>query len=115
MNQTPHRTHADATIQPAASDDRFVYQADPEQPLSVAVISAIASQDGRDMMAVADELDPLYNVIDPAALDSLFEPETGDASADSSSLDRAGGSVTFSYAGRTVTVDTTGRVELEDA
>lgn len=90
---------------PPADENRFVYQADPGQPPSEAVITAIGMHsDADDMMAVADDLEPLYNAIDPTALDTLFE-STG-------THERANGSVTFNYAGHCVTVDTTGRVEL---
>ncbi|WP_049920882.1 HalOD1 output domain-containing protein [Halopiger djelfimassiliensis] len=87
------------------TDGRFVYQATSAQPPSEAVISAIAARSNADdLTAVADELEPLYGAIDPAALDSLFDS--------SGSLDRSDGVVTFSYAGYRVTVDATGRVEL---
>lgn len=106
MKQTASGASIETDARTETSDDRFVYQADPDQPLSVAVISAIAAQSDLDMVAVADEFEPLYNVIDPTALDSLFDSST--------ELDRAGGSVTFTYAGHTITVDTTGRVVLDD-
>ncbi|ELY95175.1 hypothetical protein C483_02386 [Natrialba hulunbeirensis JCM 10989] len=106
--ESPSET-ADTADRPTADDNQFTFQADTEQPPSVAVISAIAAQDDLDVLAVADELEPLYNAVDPAALDALFAD-----SSDASELDRAGGSVTFAYAGRTVTVDTTGRVVLEE-
>ncbi|WP_227378842.1 HalOD1 output domain-containing protein [Haladaptatus halobius] len=45
----------------------------------------------------SDDLEPLYEAIDPDALDALFAPRpTGS--------DRPGGQVTFTYAGYTVTV-----------
>ncbi|QSW99441.1 HalOD1 output domain-containing protein [Haloterrigena alkaliphila] len=88
-----------------APTDRFVYQADPDQSPSEAVIDAITAQsDADDPMAVADAFGPLYDVIDPAALDSLFEATR--------TTQRSDGSVSFRYAERDVRVDTTGRVEL---
>ena len=91
-----------------SSSSRFVYQADADQPLSEAVIAAIGTHSDVDgPLAVADEFGPLYDVIDPAALDSLFESTP--------TQERSDGSVSFDYAGRHVTVDTTGRVELVTA
>ena len=89
----------------SVDSDRFVYQTEPEQPLSEAVIDALATESGLDdPIAVATEFEPLYDAIDPGALDALFES--------SATTDRSGGSVTFTYAGRTISVDTTGRVEI---
>lgn len=97
------------TKQPAPSspaddsdDDRFVYRAEPEQPPSEAVITAIAMESNvDDLTTVADDLEPLYDAIDPNALDALFEGR-----------DRASGTVHFDYAGRRVTVEPCGRIEL---
>ncbi|ADD04075.1 uncharacterized protein Nmag_0487 [Natrialba magadii ATCC 43099] len=111
MKQTAHSstdTTETTAAEPTPAEGRFTYQAEPDQPPSVAIVSAIAEQEDLDVLSVADELEPLYNVVDPTALDALF-----DVSSDAPELDRAGGSVTFAYAGRTVTVDTTGRVILE--
>ena len=84
--------------------DRTVFQADPDQPLSEAVIVALATDAGLDdPIAVATEFGPLYDAIDPDALDALFES--------SATTDRSGG-VTFTYADRTISVDSSGRVEF---
>lgn len=80
------------------------YQADPDAPLSEAVVDAIAAESSFDALELADEFGPLYDVIDPSALDSLFQP--------TAESDRCVGSVTFEYAAYRVTVDQTGRVEL---
>lgn len=89
----------------SAESDRFVFQAEPDQPLSEAIIVAIAEQAGHDdPITIAQEFDPLYNAIDPGALDALFD--------DSESTDRSSGAVTFTYADRQIMVDTSGRVEL---
>jgi hypothetical protein len=45
----------------------------------------------------SDDLEPLYEAIDPEALNALFAPRTNGS-------DRTGGQVTFTYAGYTVTV-----------
>lgn len=62
--------------------------------LSEAVVTAVAKQDGID----PDNLEPLYDVIDGNALDSLFRDGRGE--------------VTFPYAGYEVTVDYAGVVTL---
>ncbi|MBZ6493909.1 HalOD1 output domain-containing protein [Natrinema longum] len=82
------------------------YRADPDQPLSEAVLAAIASESELDALELADEFGPLYDVVDPTALDSLFQsgPKT----------ERSVGTVTFEYATYRVTVDQDGDVVLED-
>lgn len=87
-------------------DESGMYQAGPDQSLSGAVVEAIAANSELDALEIADEFGPLYDVIDPSALDSLFRP-TGTA-------DRSVGRVTFEYASYRVTVDHTGRVVLAD-
>ncbi|MGQ3413057.1 HalOD1 output domain-containing protein [Natrinema sp. LN54] len=87
-------------------DGANAYQADPDEPLSEAVITAIADSEAIDSLELADEFGPLYDSIDPTALDSLFHA-TGDTG-------RSVGSVTFEYARYQVTVDQTGCVALVD-
>lgn len=86
------------------SHESFTYQSDPDQPLSEAVISAIASVEDVDQLELAGEYEPLYNAIDPTALDSLFHS--------SGSTGGSVGAVTFEYAGYRITVDQTGQVTL---
>lgn len=83
-----------------------VYQAESEQLLTEAVVEAIASETELDVLEVADEFGPLYDAINPSALDSLFQSDGG--------ASRSVGSVTFEYAGYRITVDSTGRVELAE-
>jgi hypothetical protein len=82
------------------------YQADPDQSLSGAVVEAIATNSELDALEIADEFGPLYDVIDPSALDSLFQPM--------GTADRSACCVTFEYADYRVTVDQTGWVVLAD-
>lgn len=75
-----------------------------EQPSS-AIVIAISEVTGTDPMV----LEPLYNVIDPDALNSLFE-STGPSRLD--------GSVSFEYCGYQVTIEADGRgfiAELDDS
>lgn len=69
--------------------------------LSEAVISSVAAHKGIE----ATELPPLYDVLDPDALDALFETSSG----------RADGAVTFVYAGCTVECASDGSVDVRDA
>lgn len=64
--------------------------------LSSSVIDAVATDCGADPL----ELDPLYEVIDPDALDAMFRGRD------------APGSVSFVYAGRQVTVTADGEVAV---
>lgn len=67
--------------------------------LSDAVVDALADAEDVDPL----ELEPLYEVIDPDALDSLFAPADDDERA---------GRVQFRTAGYRVEVTSTGRVHL---
>lgn len=82
-------------------DSLVVYETSPSQPLSAGVVAAVAA--ATDLDPTDDELAPLATVIDPDALDALFDPVGGDAS-------RADGRVSFRYHDHEVTVDDTGRV-----
>lgn len=86
--------------------ENWTYQADPEQSLSEAVLAAVASESGVDALELAAEFGPLYDAIDPSALDSLFRS--------SGETDRSVGAVTFAYADYRITVDGTGKVALAD-
>lgn len=67
-----------------------------EPALSTAVLQAIADYEGSDPRAVTP---PLYESIDPEALDSLFRETSGE--------------VTFEYKDYTITVGSNGTVEVE--
>ncbi|MFB6192015.1 MAG: HalOD1 output domain-containing protein [Haloarculaceae archaeon] len=71
-------------------------------PLSATVVETVASISGTD----ADELDPLYEAVDPDALEDLFDP-VGTAPAV--------GGVWFHYAGFRVTIRTEGEIEITPA
>lgn len=87
-------------------DGSGAYQSESETPLSEAVIAAIASESELDALEIAEEFGPLYDAIDPTALDTLFQS--------TANADRSVGSVTFEYATYRVTVDQTGQVLLDD-
>ena len=70
--------------------------------LSTRVLTTVADANE----CTPDDLDTLYNVINPEALDELFAPR-----ADGTT--RSQGSVSFQYAGYWVTVSSDGVVELE--
>ena len=64
---------------------------------SEAVLTAIAEREGVDELELRE---PLYETIDPDALDALFRDGRG--------------RVTFEYLGYLVTVDQDGEVEVEE-
>lgn len=77
-----------------------------DEPLSIRVVRAIAAHDGVDPVDLSP---PLYASIDPAALDSLFEP---------TSPARPGervGSLTFDYDGKQVTVGADGEITIDSS
>ncbi|NEU55463.1 HalOD1 output domain-containing protein [Halorussus sp. MSC15.2] len=87
--------------QTSGSADPTVYRSQIPQTESVssAVVDAVATASGRSVVrdaAADDPLDPLYETLDPEALDSLLTPSAGES----------GGieSVTFEYCGFRVTV-----------
>ncbi len=70
--------------------------------LTERIVTTVAEADGQSV----DELEPLYDVINPDALESLFASR-----ADGSP--RPDGEVSFQYAGYWVTVSSDGAVELD--
>lgn len=75
---------------------------DTAVPVSIRVVEAVAARDGADPLELSP---PLYEAINPTALDALFEP--------TSSGKRATGTVSFTYRGHRVRVDSDGQVSLE--
>ncbi|WP_231190384.1 HalOD1 output domain-containing protein [Haladaptatus sp. DYF46] len=75
---------------------------DSSRPLpSIQIINGVSDAAGCSVK----ELTPLYEVIDPDALDRLYAPTYhGDM--------RSSGEVTFSYAGYRIVVDSSGTVDL---
>ena len=82
-------------------EQRAVYEsawnADAERRATYAIVSAVASAEGRDIT----DLPPLYEAIDPDALNTLMSP-TAETGADR---------IVFRYCGYEIEVDKTG-VEL---
>lgn len=74
----------------------------PHQSLSHAIVEKIAATEDVDPLA----LDPLYEVIDPDALDSVFAATNGSPRSD--------GEIAFEYSGHTVVVSSDGTVRLGD-
>jgi hypothetical protein len=71
--------------------------------VSERIIEAVAEREGVSPTALAQ---PLNEVIDPEALDTLFEPQPNGEQ-------RSEGRVEFQYYGYTVTVDMDGSVRLD--
>jgi hypothetical protein len=70
------------------------YEIGPGESVSTAVVRAVSAVEGREPCA----LRPLAEVVDPAALDSLFDPRDDGAP-------RTGGRLSFVYNGCYVTID----------
>ncbi|WP_435179955.1 HalOD1 output domain-containing protein [Halorussus sp. AFM4] len=81
-----------SNVQTATAGDRSVCQS---------VVEAVAEAEGVE----PEELDPLYEVIDPDALEELFAP--------TATTGRMEGRVVFTYAGHEVTVCGDGYVSVE--
>ncbi|MFD1585410.1 HalOD1 output domain-containing protein [Halorientalis brevis] len=77
-------------------DDQCRTVVGESEAVSEAVVRLVATVDETDPL----ELPPLARVLDPDAVDAVFEPAPGRAGTASRTL-------TFSYAGYTVTVDGT--------
>lgn len=79
-----------------------IYPDEHKKSVSMAVVEAVAERKGIDPVALTP---PLYEAIDPDALDALFAPLDDE-------LDQENASVTFPYDGCTITVYSNGHVEL---
>ncbi|NUC73389.1 hypothetical protein HTZ84_13880 [Haloterrigena sp. SYSU A558-1] len=69
---------------------------------SLAIVERVAALDGTDPLS----LPPLYDAVDPEALDSLFQSSSTDGP-------RTTGSVQFTYYGYDVRVDADGEIAVE--
>lgn len=92
---------------PNRSDRSFIVRAtheyDSDRPLSTTVVSAVAEAKATD----PTELPQLYDVIDPAALDAVFEPISPDRQ-------RSSGAISFEFADLSVTVTGEGEVYVRN-
>lgn len=86
---------------PETDTHRVTYSSGTDSP-SMVVVEAVAAIADKDV----DELDPLYEVLDPMALDALFRPAlTGDHRGDCE--------VSFTYHGYEVAVRSYGVIEIQ--
>lgn len=74
-----------------------------DQQVSMAVVRAVAAIDGR----APNDLDPLYHVVDPDALDTLFGPTIGDDH-------RGDVEISFRYHGYEVSVRSYGMIVISE-
>lgn len=87
------------------------YEVASDQPVSEAVVAAVAEHVRRESngpdhsVGTGYPFEPLYEVVDPDALDRLFGPTRR------TPADRCG-RVTFSYGGHEVTVNSSGLIQL---
>jgi hypothetical protein len=85
--------------------DREVYRTrytDCTDAPSAVVVKAVAAVDDRGV----GELDPLFDVVDPEALDALFEPTRRGGQRDA-------GTVAFPYHGYEIRVRADGTIEID--
>jgi hypothetical protein len=75
-------------------NDYMEYEIENEETVSTAVVRAVSAVDGRKPCA----LPPLTGVLDPDALDAIFDSQY-------SGEPRTGGHLSFIYSGCSVTVD----------
>ena len=89
----------------APAEEEYVVQYDrlDSEPLSVAVVDAVATFTNESVT----ELEPLHYTINTDALERLFEPRADGV--------RSGGSVTFEYHDCLVTVSADGEIRIESA
>lgn len=75
----------------------------PDRPTSLAVVEAVERATGRSAVpdGSGDSLPPLYEAVDPDALDDLFRPDG-----------RFDGSLSFTYCGHSVTVEHDGTITV---
>lgn len=90
------------------------YDISPAESVSEAVVTAVASVSDKDPIprfsngtGHSETLEPLYSVIDPDALDTLFDT-TGIETSDECQ-------VTFEYEGLTVTVENGSQIHVAPA
>lgn len=86
------------------STGTVVHRHPPDEAMSETVVYAVAEHTGTDPR----ELDPINDVVDPDALNRLFESGQADG-------DRGPERVTFTYGGCTVTISADGRVHVSGA
>ena len=70
--------------------------------IGTTIVNAVAALDG----VASDEYEPIYDVIDPDALDAVLTPTTNRSA-------RAPVQVQFSYHGHMITVDSTGEIVID--
>lgn len=95
--------------------ETFTYEIDSSESIDEAVLTAVSAVTGADRTpqetdgndTASPALDPLYTVIDPDALEALFQPIADGPHRD--------GSVQFRYAGCEVTVRSNGRIRVRPA
>lgn len=99
MRTTSNQTF---TFDPKTNTYRIRHDWQDDEPVSTALIMGVAAVTN----APPTEIDPLYEVVDPDALNRLFEPTAN------SSLRPSDGRATFTMNGCTVTVYGSGDIEI---
>lgn len=85
------------------SATHYTYHPGPDESVSEAVVWATANRSDRSLVDDGNMLPPLYEAIDPDALDALFSASGADPT------------IEFLYAGYRVTVDGARQVTVAEA
>lgn len=93
--------------------ETFTYEVSADESLSHGVVAAVSEAAGVEAVPLGGpgtgvELEPLYSVVDPDALDAVFAGTDGTG-------DAPRGEVTFTYNGCEVTVQSEGRIVVTPA
>lgn len=97
-----------ATTAEDRGGEQFSYRRQPNEPPSEAVLTAVSAVSNRKIIPNtsdddgSDALEPLYDTIDPDALDALFDQIGNESNSE--------GSITFTYIGHEITVKNTGEI-----
>lgn len=102
---------ANSSEQVPGTGEAFSYEMDDTETVTEAVLTAVTAVTGHTPVPIEDdtinssELPPLYTVVDPEALESLFHPtRSGGCTA---------GYVRFHYANCVVIVESNGRILIQ--
>lgn len=92
-----HLSLANQVTMSSEQPSEFTYELDPDESVTDGVIEAVAAAANQEPTS----LDPLYSILDPDALDTLFKPEYS-----------ANPQVTFQYNGCLVQVISDEKIEI---
>lgn len=102
MSFEPYSQSESITYDDQLGGYRFQHDRTNDVPLSTAIVRAIANVSNTP----AEDLDPLYDVVDPDALNGIFAPHAD-------GRERVAGGLWFYYSGYRVIVYPDGEIKME--